>query len=60
MQELKAFLAEAKEQWQEENERIDGKMDAFLKLEQEKLALEREKLEFKKMLLQQNKKGNCS
>ena len=57
MQELKVFLGEAKQQWQEESAKIDSKMNALLELEREKLALEREKFEFKKLLLQQKKQG---
>ena len=57
MQELKVFLNEAKEQWKDESAKIDSKMDALIELEKEKLALEREKLEFKKLLFQQKNKG---
>ena len=52
MQELKVFLNEAKEQWKSENDKIDAKIDSLIELEKQKLALEREKLEFKKLLFQ--------
>ena len=58
MQELKVFLNETKEQWKAENDKIDAKMDALIELEKQKLALEREKLEFKKLLMQK-KHGTC-
>ena len=51
------FLNEAKQEWKEESAKIDERMEAFLVLEREKLALEREKFEFKKLLLSQSKKG---
>ena len=57
MQELKVFLNEAKEQWKDESAKIDSKMDTLIELERQKLALEREKLEFKKLLFQQRSKG---
>ena len=55
MQELKVFLNEAKEQWKSENDKIDAKIDSLIELEKQKLALEQEKLEFKKLLFQKNK-----
>ena len=50
-------MAETRDQWKEENDRIETKIDSLIALEKERLSLEREKLEFKKKLLalQENK-----
>ena len=51
-------MSEAREQWKEESDRIDTKIDTLIALERERLALEREKLAFKKELLAlQKQKG---
>ena len=54
-------MSEAKSQWKEESDRIESKINALLALERERLALECEKLEFKKLLLQEQIKirGDC-
>ena len=43
MQELRTFLNEAHEDWKQEGQKLEEKFDEIIKLERQKLELEKEK-----------------
>ena len=54
---MKGFLTEAQQEWRQDNQKLESKMDVLIQLEKDRLALEREKLEFKKLLLAEKNKN---
>ena len=48
MQQLHSVIDEVKQDFKDQDDRIDGKIDALIQLQKERLQLDRERLEFER------------